>query len=65
MVTDLSTDQRKRLNDGADLVKVLNESRDRWRVRMAADRAACVTPGAARSGPVVGRIRRPAARSTT
>jgi hypothetical protein len=38
MVTDLSTDQRKRLNDGADLVKVLNESRDRWRVRMAADR---------------------------
>jgi hypothetical protein len=38
LVTDLSQDQRKRLDGGADLVKVLNESRDRWRVRMAADR---------------------------
>lgn len=38
LVTDLTTDQRKRLNDGADLVKVLNESRNQWRVRLAADR---------------------------
>jgi hypothetical protein len=37
-ITDLSQAQRQRLDDGADLVKVLNESRDRWRVRLAADR---------------------------
>ena len=39
LITDLSQNQRKRLDDGADLNKVLNESRDRWRERMAADRA--------------------------
>lgn len=39
-ITDLSQAQRKRLDEGADLNKVLNESRDRWRVRMAADRRA-------------------------
>lgn len=39
-VTDLTKAQRARLNDGADLVKVLNESRDRWRERLAADRRA-------------------------
>jgi hypothetical protein len=39
-IKDLTPDQRKRLNEGADLVKVLNESRDQWRVRMAADRRA-------------------------
>jgi hypothetical protein len=40
LVTDLSRNQRERLAGGADLVKVLNESRDRWRVRLAADRRA-------------------------
>lgn len=40
LITDLSKAQRARLDGGADLAKVLNESRDRWRVRMAADRAA-------------------------
>lgn len=39
-ITDLTKGQRQRLDDGADLVKVLNESRDRWRERMAADRRA-------------------------
>jgi hypothetical protein len=38
LVTDLSKAQRQRLADGTDLNKVLNESRDRWRERMAADR---------------------------
>jgi hypothetical protein len=40
LVTDLSKGQRERLAEGADLNKVLNESRDRWRERMAADRRA-------------------------
>lgn len=40
LVTDLSAAQQKRLADGANLPKVLNESRDRWRVQMAADRRA-------------------------
>jgi hypothetical protein len=40
LITDLTANQRKRLDDGAGLVKVLNESRDRWRERMAADRRA-------------------------
>jgi hypothetical protein len=40
LVKDLTPGQRQRLNEGADLVKVLNESRDQWRVRMAADRRA-------------------------
>jgi hypothetical protein len=39
-ITDLTKGQRERLADGADLSKVLNESRDRWRERMAADRRA-------------------------
>lgn len=40
LVTDLSQNQRDRLADGANLPRVLNESRDRWRERMAADRRA-------------------------
>lgn len=40
LVNDLSRDQRARLDDGANLVRVLNESRDAWRARMAADRRA-------------------------
>lgn len=40
LVKGLSQSQRDRLADGADLLKVLNESRDRWRQRMAADRRA-------------------------
>lgn len=40
LVTDLSAAQKSRLDDGADLVRVLNESRDRWRERMAAQRRA-------------------------
>ncbi len=39
-VTDLTRGQRERLDEGADLVRVLNESRDAWRVRMEADRRA-------------------------
>ena len=38
LVADLSKAQQERLANGADLTKVLNESRDAWRVRMAADR---------------------------
>jgi hypothetical protein len=38
LIKDLTKTQRDRIGDGADLPKVLNESRDRWRVRMAADR---------------------------
>jgi hypothetical protein len=38
LIKDLSRDQRDRLADGADLPKVLNESRDAWRERLAADR---------------------------
>jgi hypothetical protein len=38
LITDLSGPQKQRLDDGADLAKVLNESRDRWRARLAADR---------------------------
>jgi hypothetical protein len=44
LITDLTRDQKKRLAEGSNLNKVLNESRDRWRVRMAADRR--------RQGPV-------------
>jgi hypothetical protein len=40
LITDLSLAQEKRLEQDADLVKVLNESRDRWRVRMALQRKA-------------------------
>jgi hypothetical protein len=40
LITDLSQKQKARLDDGADLNRVLNESRDRWRERMAADRRA-------------------------
>jgi hypothetical protein len=40
LVHDLTPDQRRRLDEGADLNKVLNESRDRWRVQLAADRRA-------------------------
>jgi hypothetical protein len=39
-VTDLTKAQKQRLDEGGDLSKVLNESRDRWRERMAADRRA-------------------------
>lgn len=38
LITDLSQNQRDRIADGANLPRVLNESRDRWRERMAADR---------------------------
>lgn len=38
LINDLTADQRARLDDGHDLVKVLNESRDAWRERLAADR---------------------------
>lgn len=38
LIKDLSADQRKRIDEGADLTRVLNESRDRWRVRMAIER---------------------------
>ena len=38
LIKDLSADQRKRIDEGADLTRVLNESRDRWRVRMAVER---------------------------
>jgi hypothetical protein len=40
LITDLTPGQKSRLADGANLPKVLNESRDRWRERMAADRRA-------------------------
>jgi hypothetical protein len=40
LITDLTKAQRQRIDDGTDLTKVLNESRDRWRERMAADRKA-------------------------
>lgn len=53
LITDLSQAQRQRLTDGGDMSKVLNDSRDRWRERMAADRRA--------AGPVdsLGRSIRP------
>jgi hypothetical protein len=38
LITDLTKGQRQRLDDGADLTKVLNESRDAWRARMALER---------------------------
>lgn len=38
LITDLSRDQVQRISDGADPVKVLNEGRDRWRVRLALER---------------------------
>lgn len=38
LIRDLSADQRKRLDGGADLTRVLNESRDHWRERMAVER---------------------------
>jgi hypothetical protein len=40
LITDLTSAQKARIDDGHNLVKVLNESRDRWRERMAADRRA-------------------------
>lgn len=40
LIHDLTRAQRQRLDDGADLARVLNESRDRWREGMAADRRA-------------------------
>lgn len=40
LVTDLTKAQQTRLDEGANLNKVLNESRDRWRERMATDRRA-------------------------
>jgi hypothetical protein len=40
LINDLTRNQQERLDQGADLGKVLNESRDRWRERMAADRRA-------------------------
>lgn len=40
LVTGLTQVQKDLLAEGADLNKVLNESRDRWRERMAADRRA-------------------------
>lgn len=40
LITDLTEPQRQRIADGANLPKVLNESRDAWRARMAADRQA-------------------------
>lgn len=38
LIKDLTPDQRQRIADGHDLPKVLNESRDAWRERLAADR---------------------------
>lgn len=38
LINDLSRDQAKRIADGADPIKVLNEGRDRWRVRLALER---------------------------
>ena len=43
LITDLSQAQRQRLTDGDGMSKVLNQSRDRWRERMAADRRAAGT----------------------
>jgi len=40
LIKDLTPDQRQRIDDGHDLAKVLNESRDGWRGRLAADRRA-------------------------
>lgn len=37
-ITDLSRAQRERIDSGQNLNKVLNESRDRWRERLAAER---------------------------
>jgi len=34
LINDLTVGQRQRLDDGANLSRVLNESRDRWRQRM-------------------------------
>lgn len=52
LITDLSQAQRKRIDDGANLPKVLNESRDRWRERLAADRRAAMKGwGAPESAP--------------
>jgi hypothetical protein len=38
LITDLTADQHKRITDGADLNKVLNEGRDRWRADLALER---------------------------
>lgn len=38
LIKDLTADQRQRIGEGADLNRVLNESRARWQSRMAADR---------------------------
>jgi hypothetical protein len=40
LITGLTRSQRARIDDGADITKVLNEGRDRWRERMAAQRKA-------------------------
>jgi hypothetical protein len=40
LITDLTKAQREQVDGGANLVKVLNQSRDRWREQMAVDRAA-------------------------
>lgn len=40
LITDLTPAQKARIDEGHSLVKVLNESRDGWRERMAADRRA-------------------------
>jgi len=40
LITDLTKAQQQRIDDGEGLVKVLNDSRDRWREQMAADRKA-------------------------
>lgn len=42
-ITDLTPAQAQRITDGADLVKVLNESRDAWRTRMAVERKTAQT----------------------
>jgi len=38
LITDLTKAQRQRLDEGASMSKVLNESRDRWRARLTEQR---------------------------
>lgn len=40
LITDLSKAQRQQIDGGANLTRVLNQSRDHWRERMAVERAA-------------------------
>jgi hypothetical protein len=55
LITDLSQGQKDRLAGGADLTKVLNESRDAWRARMAADyRAEKARKAAEKAGKATG-----------